>query len=73
MQRFQRLNRSSDASTHNIELRAVTTRTESAVASGMYVDATLTTSESNTVNQCAFGGDQLHIVTAILYSFGPSN
>ncbi|MCC4856422.1 efflux RND transporter periplasmic adaptor subunit [Vibrio lentus] len=39
---------SSDASTHNIELRAVTTEPVP-LESGMYVDATLTTSESNTV------------------------
>lgn len=39
---------SSDANTHNIELRAVTTESVP-LESGMYVDATLTTSDSNTV------------------------
>ncbi|WP_135455234.1 efflux RND transporter periplasmic adaptor subunit [Vibrio echinoideorum] len=39
---------SSDANTHNIELRAVTTQPVP-LESGMYVDATLTTSDSNSV------------------------
>ncbi|CAH7172723.1 hypothetical protein VCHA54P496_460005 [Vibrio chagasii] len=39
---------SSDANTHNIELRAVTTESVP-LESGMYVDATLTTSDSNAV------------------------
>jgi membrane fusion protein (multidrug efflux system)/multidrug efflux system membrane fusion protein len=39
---------SSDTNTHNIELRAVTTQPVP-LESGMYVDATLTTSDSNSV------------------------